>query len=59
MKKRRRESSLNVSLSKSDTDIFEEGIDSSCYAGILYTCLQNLEQKINEIFELSYSTKET
>ena len=59
MKERRRESSLIISLSKDDTDIFEEGIDSPLYAGILYNCLQNLEKKLNEIFELSSSTKES
>ena len=40
------------------TDIFEEGIESPCCAGILYSCLQNLEKKVNEIFQLSSSTKE-
>ena len=59
MKERRRESSLIISLSKDDTDIFEEGIESPRYAGILYSCLQNLEKKLNEIFELSSSTKES
>ena len=44
-RKKARESSLNVSLSKDDTDIFEEGIESPRCAGILYSCLQNLEKK--------------
>ena len=44
MKERERESSLNTSLSKDDTDIFEEGIESPRCAGILYRCLQNLEK---------------
>ena len=57
-RKKARESSLNISLSKDDTDIFEEGIESPRCAGILYSCLQNLEKKVNEIFELSSSTKE-
>ena len=57
-RKKVRESSLNTSLSKDDTDIFEEGIESPRCAGILYSCLQNLEKKVNEIFELSSSTKE-
>ena len=39
-------------------DIFEEGIESPCCAGILYSCLKNLEKKVNEIFEFSSSTKE-
>ena len=60
MKERRweRQSSLNTSLSKDDTDIFEEEIESPRWAGISYSCLQNLEKKVNEIFELSSSTKE-
>ena len=56
-RKKVRESTLNTSLSKDDTDILEEGIKPRC-AGILYSCLQNLEKKVNEIFELSSSTKE-
>ena len=44
-RKRERESSLNTSLSKDDTDIFEEGIKSPRCADILYSCLQNLEKK--------------
>ena len=58
IKERGRESSLNTSLSKDDTDIFEEGIKSPCCAGILYSCLQSLEKKVNQIFELSSSMKE-
>ena len=45
MKERERERSLNTSLSKDDTDIFEEGIKSPRCADILYSCLQNLEKK--------------
>ena len=52
------ERSLNISLSKDDADIFEEGIESPRCAGILYSCLQNLEKKVNKIFELSSLTKE-
>ena len=55
---RERESSLNTSLSKDDIDIFEEGIESPHWAGIVYSCLQKLEKKVNEIFGLSSSTKE-
>ena len=57
-RKKAREGSLNISFSKDDTDIFEEGIESPRCAGILYSCLQNLEKKVNKIFELSSSTKE-
>ena len=56
--KRRWESSLNTSLSKNNTDIFEEGTESPHCASILCSCLQNLVKKVNEIFELSSSTKE-
>ena len=54
MKERRqeREISLNVSLSKDDPDIFEKGIESQCCAGTIYSCLQNLNKKVNKIFEL-------
>ena len=47
---RERESGLNTSLSKDDTDVFEEGIKSPCCAGILYNCLQNLEKKGKRYF---------
>ena len=57
-RQRERESSLKISLSKSGADIFEEGIESPRCAAILYSCLQNLEKEVNEIFELSSSTKE-
>ena len=50
VKKRRSESNLNTSLSKDDTDIFEEGIESPRCAGILYSCLQNLEKKGKQDF---------
>ena len=46
---RERESSLNISFNKDDADIFEEGIKYPCWAGILHSCLQNLEEKVNEI----------
>ena len=47
--------SLNVSLSKDDMNILQEGIESPNCAGILYSCFQNLEKKENEIFEISSS----
>lgn len=50
--------SLNVSLSKDDMNILQEGIESPNCAGILYSCFQNLEKKENEIFEISSSWKE-
>ena len=39
--KKVRESSLNISLGKDDTAIFEEEIQSPHSAGILYSCVQN------------------
>ena len=57
-RKKVRESSSNTSLSKDDTDVFEERIESPRCAGILHSCLRNLEKKVNKIFELSSSTKE-
>ena len=50
MKEGERESSLKTSLSKDDTDIFEEGIESPRCAGILYSCLQNLGKKGKQDF---------
>ena len=41
VRERERESSLNTSLGKDDTAIFEEGIESPHSAGILYSCMQN------------------
>ena len=55
-RRKTRQCSLNVSISKDDTSIFEEGIESPRCAGILCSCLQNLEKK--KIFELSSSTTE-
>ena len=43
--KKARESSLITSYSKDSTDTFEEGITSPRCAGILHSCLQNLEKK--------------
>ena len=60
-RKKFRESSLDLSLSKEtsdDTDVFAEGIESPRCTSILYDCLKNLELKVNEIFELSSSTKD-
>ena len=36
-----------------DTNIFEEGTESPLYVDILYNCYQNLEKKVDDIFELS------
>ena len=60
-KKKARKSSLDLSLSKetSDgTDVFAKVIESPRCASILYDCLNNLELKVNEIYELSSSTKD-
>ena len=59
-RKKARESSLDLSLSKetNDTDVFTEGIDFPRCASIPYDCLKNLELKVNEIYELSSSTKD-
>ena len=60
-RKKARESSLDLLLSKEtsdDTDVFTEGIDSPRCESTLYDCLKNLELKVNEIYELSSSTKD-
>ena len=61
VRKKTRESSLYLLWSKEtsgDTDVFAEGIESPRWASILYDCLKNLELKVNEIYELSSSTKD-
>ena len=60
-RKKFRETSLDLSLSKEksdDIDVFAEGIESPRCKSIVYDCLKNLELKVNEIFELSSSTKD-
>ena len=57
-RKKAREGSLNVSLSKGDMDTFEEGMESPRCAGTLCSCLQNFEKKCNDVFEVSSSMKE-
>ena len=52
---------ISVPLSKEtndNTDVFTEGIESPCCASIPYDCLKTLESKVNEIYELSSSTKD-
>ena len=52
---------MDLSLSKKasdDTDVFTKGIESPRCKSILYDCLRNLESKVNEIYELSSSTKD-
>ena len=52
---------MDLSLSKEtsdDIDVFAEGIEPPRCASILYDCLKNLELKVNEIYELSSSTKD-
>ena len=60
-RKKARESSLDLSLSKETTDctdVFAEEIESPRCASNLFDCLKNLELKFNEIYELSSSTKD-
>ena len=59
-REKKADSSLDLSLSKetSDDTEFAERIDSPRCESILYDCLKNLESKVNEIYELSSSTKD-
>ena len=60
-RKKARKSSLDLSLNKEtsdNTDVFAEKIESPCCASILYDCLKNQELKVNEVYELSSSTKD-
>ena len=61
-RKKARKSSLGLSLNKEtsdDTDVFTKGIESLRCDITLYDCLKNLESKINEIYDLFSSTKDT
>ena len=52
---------MDLSSSKEtsdDTDVFAEGIGSPRWASILCDCLKNLELKDNNIYKLSFSTKD-
>ena len=59
-REKKADSSLDLSLSKetSDDTEFAERIGSPRCESILYDCLKNLESKLNEIYELSSSTKD-
>ena len=61
-RKKARKSSLGLSLNKEtsdDTDVFTKRIESLRCAITLYDCLKHLESKVNEIYELFSSTKDT
>ena len=57
-RKKARECSLDLPLSKEKFDELTEGIVFPRCASILYDYLKNLESKVNEIYELSSSTKD-
>ena len=57
-RKKARECSLDLPLSKETNDELTEGIVFPRCASILYDYLKNLESKVNEIYELSSSTKD-
>ena len=56
-RKKARECSLDLPLSKETNDELTEGIEFPRCASILYDYLKNLESKVNEIYKLSSSTK--
>ena len=56
--KKAKESNLDLSLNQDDTDVFSEGIDSPRCGSILYDCLKNLDEKVNEIHLLSTTTND-
>ena len=52
---------MDLTLSKEiidETDVFAEGIECPRCANIIYECFKNIESKVNEIYELSSSTKD-
>ena len=62
-KRLRQKCDLNDKLNENNKrnkvrDVFGEGLESPHCAGVLYNWLQNLEKKLNKIFEVSSSTKE-
>ena len=53
---------MGLSLNKEtsyDTDVFTKRIESLRCAITLYDCLKHLQSKVNEIYELFSSTKDT
>ena len=41
-----------------ETDVFEEGVESADCRKVLFNCLKNLEQKMNDLYVLANSNKE-
>ena len=41
-----------------EADIFEESVESADCRNVLFNCLKNLEQKMNDLYVLSNSNKE-
>ena len=41
-----------------EADIFEEGVESADCRKVLFNCLKNLEQKMNDLYMLANSNKE-
>ena len=41
-----------------ETDVFEEGVESADCQKALFNCLENLEQKMNNLYMLANSNKE-
>ena len=40
-----------------EVDIFEEGVESADFRKVLFNCLKNLEQKINDLYMVANSNK--
>ena len=41
-----------------EADIFEEGVESADCRKVLFNCLKNLEEKMNDLYMLANSNKE-
>ena len=41
-----------------EVDIFEEGVESADCRKVLFNCLKNLEEKMNDLYMLANSNKE-
>ena len=61
-RKRPREgSSFDDSISKAanNGEVFEEALKSDDYVAILCNCMKNLEQKMNELFQITSNVKDS
>ena len=56
-----RPSSFYDSISKATNNgkVFEEALKSDDFVAILCSCMKNLEDKLNELFQITFSAKDS